>query len=188
MSVFIYPLKYKYNSIIEYGKSTDSNFNPVYPLCLPAVLSREGILSGELNSSPFISRHYLSPQSQSRKTSFRTICSVSAQDKFLKQNSYEDVTSTIREENGFKLIAWNECWDYAEKLWEKLAHVGLRHLELPNYVLEQDSVLLYSELTQNFSRYLTQLYNNIRKKKSLAPSPFIRSLSLICSRKREKTP
>ena len=62
LPVFIYPLKYK--CITEYGKVNHVVSNSIYPLCLPAVHSREGILSGDLNLSPFISRRYLSPQSK----------------------------------------------------------------------------------------------------------------------------
>lgn len=166
LSVFIYPLKYK--RIIEYGKRNRVDPDFIYPLCLPAALSREGVLSGDLNLSPFISRRYLSPQS--KETAFPEISSVSDQDDFFTHNVY--VSSSLpdaQEENRFSLVGWDNCWIYAEKLWKCLADADLRDLEIPGYALDDEGVLLYCHLPQTPSLYLMQLYDILREKKPSTP-------------------
>jgi len=176
LSVLIYPLRYKY--IVEHGKIKNSGDHFIYPLCLPSLLSKDGELFGNPDLSPFIPRFYLSPLVTDSPS--LTITSVSDQDAFFTNNEYIFPPSDAKDEEVFKSIKWNECWNYGEKLWQDLTGADFESYKINGYNLEHNGVIMYANLPQA-GFHLLKLYDRLRRN-----TPSTSLLTAFCARGSEE--
>jgi hypothetical protein len=169
LHVLVFPLKYKL--AIEHGKG--KRFGPpfIYPLCLPAILSKEGKLFGDHSISPFISRIHLSPQSTN--SFFPEIACVSKQDDFFTDNEYAAEIPDAKEVGDFRLVDWDYCWNYGARLWLHLTGADLNSCKIDGYVLDSQGVMLHCKLDDTPSGHLITLYDTLRNKNP--PTPLLKS-------------
>ncbi|MEI8295426.1 MAG: AAA domain-containing protein [Alphaproteobacteria bacterium] len=169
LHVLVLPLKYKL--AVEHGKGKRFGPSFIYPLCLPALLSREGKLSGNHNVSPFISRIHLSPQATN--SFYPEIASLSKQDDFFTDNEYAAEVGDAKEVGDVSLVDWDYCWNYGARLWRHLTDADLNSCKIDGYGLDNHGVMLHCKLDDTPSKHLIKLYDTLIRKDP--PTPLLKS-------------
>lgn len=116
------------------------------PLWVPACLDKEGNLSVDLESFPWIPRNYLEPSANESII----IGSVEILDDFLSKNP-------------MPTEKWSDFWEYVMKMFNVVTGQNLKDFEYEDYSTSETGWVFINNNIQGASSSIIRLYNHILK-------------------------